>query len=94
MGKSTAGLTTYRVHLDERRRPTLPPALLEEAGITPGARQVIARVDGHGRIILEDPMALLLALQDEVAEGKARRGIDVNLVDDLLSDRAGDQSLA
>ena len=94
MGKSTAGLTTYRVHLDERRRPTLPPALLEEAGITPGARDMIARVDGRGRIVLEGPMALLLALQDEVADGKARMGIDVNLVDDLLSDRAGDQSLA
>ena len=94
MGKSTAGLTTYRVHRDERRRPTLPPALLEEAGITPGARQVIARADGHGRLVLEDPMALLLALQDEVADGKARMGIEVNLVDDLLSDRAGDQSLA
>ncbi|CAB4759500.1 unannotated protein [freshwater metagenome] len=39
-------------------------------------------------------MALLLALQDEVADGKARMGIEVNLVDDLLSDRAGDQSLA
>ena len=55
---------------------------------------MIARVDGRGRIVLEDPMALLLALQDEVADGKARMGIDVNLVDDLLSDRAGDQILA
>jgi hypothetical protein len=94
MTKQTMGLTTYRVHLDDRRRPTLPPALLAEAGIAPGAHEMIARVDGRGRVVLEDPMTLLLALQDEVADGKARLGIDVDLVDDLLDDRASDQSLA
>ena len=39
-------------------------------------------------------MALLLALQDEVADGKARLGISANVVDDLLNDRASDQPLA
>jgi hypothetical protein len=94
MTKQTMGLTTYRVHLDDRRRPTLPPALLAEAGIAPGPHEMIARVDGRGRVVLEDPMTLLLALQDEVADGKARLGIDVDLVDDLLDDRASDQSLS
>jgi hypothetical protein len=38
-------------------------------------------------------MALLLALQDEVADAKARLGISANLVDDLLNDRAKRQHM-
>ena len=72
MKSPAVGLNTYKVHLDERRRPTLPPALLAEAGIAPGAHEMIAWVDSRGRLVLEDPLALLSSLQDEVADGKAR----------------------
>ena len=94
MARSAVGLNTYKVRLDERRRPTLPPALLAEAGIAPGIHEMIAWVDSRGRLVLEDPLALLSALQDEVADGKASMGVSGDLVDHLLVERASDQSLS
>lgn len=63
-------MTSYSVRLDGRRRPTLPLALLEEAGIATGPHELIARVEGPGRVVLEDPTALLAALQKTVAASK------------------------
>ena len=67
---SISHMTSYLVRLDGRRPPTLPSALLEEAGIMAGSQELVARVDGPGRVILEDPTALLQALQKSVAVTK------------------------
>ena len=85
--------TTYLVKLDERRRPTLPTALLEEAGISAEVHKLIARVDGPGRVVLEDPSTLLLNLQKSIAESKIELGIHGSLVDQLLDERMNDLSL-
>lgn len=90
---SLAHMTSYPVRLDDRRRPTLPSALLEEAGIMAGTQELIAHVDGPGRVVLEDPTALLGALQKNVAERKHERRIRGSLVDHLLQDRRDDTSL-
>ena len=84
---------SYRVRLDDRRRPTLPPGLLEEAGIVAGHHELVAHVEGPGRVVLEDPMALLGAVQQAVAAGKRTRGVQETLVNDLLADRSDDASL-
>ncbi len=81
----------YRVHVDAKRRPTLPAALLAEANIDP-SHDLVAHADGLGRIVLEDPLAVLAAFQDDVLAGKAEQGIDTCLVEDLLADRVADAS--
>jgi hypothetical protein len=81
----------YRVILDAKRRPTLPAALLEEAGISPSS-DLVAHSDRKGRIVLEDPLAMLAAFQQAVAEGMAETGFTGDLVEDLLADRAADES--
>lgn len=85
--------TTYPIKLDHRRRPTLPIALLEEAGISAGGYELIARVEGPGRVVLEDPRASLAALQEDLAAKKRSRNITGSLVDRLLEDRQNDMSL-
>jgi hypothetical protein len=90
---SLSHVTSYLVRLDGRRRPTLPSALLEEAGITAGSQELVAHVDGPGRVVLEDPTALLVALQKSVAAHKRERHIRGSLVDRLLEDRRDDKSL-
>lgn len=63
-GGSVTGVTAtdagmkYRVRMDGKRRPTLPAALLDEAGIDP-AHELVAYADGHGRVVLEDPTVML-----------------------------------
>ena len=84
-------LPSYRLHLDARRRPTLPPALLEEAGIDP-THELVAHSDGRGRVVLEDPLVALAAFQDAVSKGMRRNGYEGSLVEDLLSDRSADES--
>lgn len=88
-----SSVNTYPVRLDERRRPTLPTALLEEAGISAEVHELIARVDGPGRLVLEDPSTLLLNLQKNVAESKIELGIHGSLIDQLLNERMNDLSL-
>lgn len=83
----------FRVTLDAKRRPTLPTALLRAAQIDP-THELIARPDGEGRIVLEDPEALLRAFQSAVLAGKAERGVTGSLADDLLAERAADRSLS
>lgn len=83
----TAG---YRVPLDAKRRPTLPAALLVEAGIDP-THELVARADGPGRVVLEDPLTVLAGFQAAVAEGKRAQGSPSDcLADDLLADRSCD----
>ncbi len=86
-------VTSYPVRLDNRRRPTLPSALLEEAGIVLGSHELVARADGPGRGGLEDPVALHAALQETVAANKRARKIHGSLVDHLLQGRRNDKSL-
>jgi hypothetical protein len=90
----TVGFSTgYRVHVDSKRRPTLPAALLAEAKID-ASHDLVAHADGLGRIVLEDPLAVLAVFQDDVLAGKAEQGNDTSLVADLLADRAADSSAA
>jgi hypothetical protein len=94
MNKSSAPhMISYLVRLDGRRRPTLPSALLEEAGIMVGSQELVAYVEGPGRVVLEDPTALLGALQKSVAAHKRERHIRGPLADRLLEDRRDDKSL-
>lgn len=84
---------SYRVHLDDRRRPTLPAALLLEAGIDANIQELVARSDGPGRMILEDPLAQLLALQDAVAMEMSGRSDTRDVALDLIQERRADPSL-
>lgn len=94
MTRPVAGFATaYRVRLDDRRRPTLPPALLAEAGIDAEPHELVAHVEGPGRVVLEDPAALLEALQEAVAAGKKAQHLTRPLADQLISERAADSSL-
>jgi hypothetical protein len=59
--------TTYwRVRLDDRRRPTLPPELLAAAGIPTGA-ELNARVASDGVIVLETRDAVLARIREHMA---------------------------
>ena len=58
-----------------------------------GSQELGARVDGPGRVVLEDPTALLGALQKSVAANKSERRLQGSLVDRLLEDRRDDKSL-
>jgi bifunctional DNA-binding transcriptional regulator/antitoxin component of YhaV-PrlF toxin-antitoxin module len=83
----------FHVHLDTKRRPTLPARLLEDAGLV-GVDDLLARADGPGRIVLEDPAAMLSALQDRVAAALEESGETAeSVIDSLLADRAADTSL-
>lgn len=54
---------------------------------------LIARVEGPGRIVLEDAATVLARLQAAVAAGKAAAGITHSLAEELLAERAADTSL-
>lgn len=85
----TKSSTAYRVHVDAKRRPTLPAAVLTDAGLS-ASRDLVVRADGRGRIILEDPTVLLSEFQTAVARGKNAAGFVGSLVSDLVADRAVD----
>ncbi|MFB9906359.1 hypothetical protein [Allokutzneria oryzae] len=82
-------MTSYRLVLDAKRRPTLPAQLLRDAEL-PEAKELVARVIGPGRIVLEDPRAALGRLQAAVAEGKRARKVSASLEAELLETRAQD----
>ncbi|MGH9092817.1 MAG: hypothetical protein ACRDZR_15790 [Acidimicrobiales bacterium] len=83
----------YRVHLDAKRRPTLPAQLLAQAGVA-GERDLIAHVISPGRILLEDPALAFSELQEQVASQLDAAGQTVDaLVESLFADRAADTSL-
>jgi len=56
----------WRVRLDDRRRPTLPPELLAAAGIPTGA-ELNARVASDGVIVLETRDAVLARIREHMA---------------------------
>lgn len=89
--RMTAG-TSYRVRVDDKRRPALPKALLDAAGVGVG-EDLIASVEGPGRIVLEDAASVLRRLQAAVAAGMAEHGVTASLADELLTERAADTSL-
>jgi hypothetical protein len=84
---------SYRVRLDSRRRPTLPTALLDEAGIDDDGTELIARVEGPGRIILEDPLSLLREVQATIAAEMAASHDTTDLAMELIAERRLDTSL-
>lgn len=79
--------TGYRLRFDAKRRPTLPSALLEEAGIDT-SHEVVAHVEGPGRVVLEDPLVMLAAFQAEVVKGLEETGFTGDLSDELIAERA------
>ncbi len=85
--------TSYRVRLDSRRRPTLPAALLDEAGIDDAGAELIARVDGPGRVVLEDPLALLREVQAAIAAEMTLSHDTRDLAMELIAERQHDASL-
>lgn len=86
-------VASYRVRLDSRRRPTLPAALLEEAEIGDGEVELVARVDGPGRVVLEDPLAQLRDLQTSVAAEMERNHDTADLAMERIEERRLDTSL-
>lgn len=72
----------WRVRLDERRRPTLPPELLAAAGIPAGA-ELNARVAADGVVVLETRDAVLARIREHMAPLKGGS----SMVDELLAER-------
>lgn len=87
MAHMSASGVPVRLRLDDKRRTTLPPALLAAAGVGPGA-DLVARVEAPGRIVLESPAAILAGLQAAVRQGAPTRGHTRSLVEELLAERA------
>jgi len=72
----------WKVRLDERRRPTLPPDLLEAAGIPAGAELTVRIVD-DGTIMLSTHDAVRERIRRKMAPLKTGR----SEVDDFLAER-------
>jgi len=85
--------TSYRVRLDSRRRPTLPTALLDEAGIDDEGVELVARAEGPGRIVLENPLSLLREVQAAIAAEMVENGDTTDLAMELVAERQFDASL-
>ena len=78
-GMHDYGGSWWRVQVDAKRRPTLPAAVIEAAGL-PGSRELVVRADGPGRTVLEDPAVLLAEFQSAVARGKKQDNGDGSYV--------------
>jgi hypothetical protein len=87
-----AAARTWPVALDVKRRPTLPAALLEEAGIVP-TEALVAHTAGEGVIVLETRAAIRRRLRERYAEGRRRTGRSGSAMEELLAERAADRSL-
>jgi bifunctional DNA-binding transcriptional regulator/antitoxin component of YhaV-PrlF toxin-antitoxin module len=83
---------SFRLRLDGKRRPTLPQSLLDAAGVGPG-QDLVAHVEGPGRIVLEGAATVLAGLQAAVRAGKTSHGSAGSLAAELLADRLADSSL-
>ncbi len=92
--KTDSRTHSFQLNLDQRRRPTLPASLLDEAGISAETTSLVGYSDRRGRIIIEDPMAALEELGEMVVAGMRERGNTLSLLDDLLQERASDTSLS
>jgi len=83
-------ISTFSVRLDSKRRPTLPARLLEEAGLS-GATDLVARADGPGRIVLEDPASMLHSLQQRLTDSLKESAATPSMaVDSLFATRDAD----
>lgn len=82
----------WPVALDAKRRPTLPVALLEEAGITPG-QPMVAHTGGEGVIVLETRAAIRRRLRERYEQGRQRTGRAGSAAEELIAERAADRSL-
>lgn len=91
--KTAPARLSFQLTLDQRRRPTLPSELLEEAGISIHTLGLVAYSDQVGRIILADPMALLNSLGEQVLAGMRERGNSGAFSELLFEERASDTSL-
>ena len=86
-------ISTFTVRLDSKRRPTLPAALLDEAGLA-GATDLVARADGPGRIVLEDPTSMLRSLQQRLTDALRESPTSPSMaVDSLFATRDADTSM-
>lgn len=87
-----SGVPVYRVRVDVKRRPTLPQELLDAAGVGVNS-DVVARLEGPGRIVLEAPAMVLSRLQEAVRTGRDAREADpAATADELSGDRAADET--
>ncbi|PWJ54916.1 hypothetical protein SAMN06264364_105125 [Quadrisphaera granulorum] len=87
--------------LDSRRRPTIPAALLDAAGVEAG-EGMVARVEGPGRIVLESTGSVLSKLQRAVTEGMAAvaategrdpaAAVTTTALEEVAADRAADEA--
>lgn len=83
----------WPVALDVKRRPTLPAALLEEAGIAPND-PLVAHTAAEGVIVLETRAAIRRRLRERYAEGRRRTGASGSPTEELLAERLADGSLS
>lgn len=84
---------SFKLKLDDRRRPTLPANLLKEAGIDGTLTVLVAYSDKKGRIILEDPDAALNSLREQIAAGMTDSGFSGPIEDQLYLNRAEDSRI-
>lgn len=82
----------WPVALDVKRRPTLPAALLEEAGIEP-TEALVAHSAGEGVIVLETRAAIRRRLRERYADGRRHTERAGSAAEELLAERAEDGSL-
>lgn len=97
-----AGLPSSHLKIDSKRRAVLSPAVLAAAELAPGA-DLVARVEGPGRIVLESLDTVLARVQEAVRCGKAAAAREAFLAgeeppaeflaDELMAERARDTSL-
>lgn len=94
--------TSAHVAHDSGHGATVSAALLEAAGLA-SAADLVARVEGPGRIVLESPETALARVQEAVRRGKVALVQEAllageepppeSLADELLAERASDTSL-
>lgn len=87
-------LAASEARIDEKRRPTLPAAFMELAGMHAGDR-VVVRYDGPGRIVIETPDAAKAEIRRRVrAQVRPTPGDSVDSIEDMRAERAADSDLS
>ncbi len=85
---TSAALESWRLRMDDKRRVTIPTALLLRAGIA-SDEDLVAYAEA-GRVVLETRQAITQRLQDDYAKARAAGGKSGSAVEELLNDRAID----
>ena len=90
-------LMARMVRMDAKRRPTLPPDLLEAAGIAVG-EDLVASTNGDGVVVLRSRSANLRQIRDEISAGFGpvgpRRDVPSLREDRIADDAALDMRMA